>query len=63
VNVVAIRETLARRRGRCRLCHQTIVADYHYVSKVERLGWVHSECGSGYRRVLEEHRVDDDARA
>lgn len=56
---VASPETLARRRGRCRLCHEPIVADFHYVVKLDRLGWVHSECGSGYLRVLEEHRGDD----
>jgi hypothetical protein len=62
VTVVAAPETLAKRRGRCRLCHEPIVADRHYVTKLDRLGWVHSECGAGYRRVLEEHREDDDAR-
>jgi hypothetical protein len=53
--VVAAPETLAKRRGRCRLCHEPIVADHHYVTKLERLGWVHSECGNGYRQVIAEH--------
>jgi hypothetical protein len=60
---IAKPETLARRRGCCRLCHEPIIPGFHYVTKVDGLGWVHSECGSGYRRVLEEHREDDDAQA
>jgi len=59
---VAAPETLARRRGPCRLCREPIVADRDYVTKVDRMGWCHSECGNGYRRVLAEHadeEVDD----
>jgi hypothetical protein len=58
VSVAAAPETLARRRGRCRLCHEPIVAGHHYVTKLDRLGWVHSECGSGYRQVIAEHADD-----
>ncbi len=59
---VAAPETLARRRGRCRLCHEPILPDVHYVSKHDRLGWLHSECAAGYRQVIAEHadeEVDD----
>ncbi|HEX4305298.1 MAG TPA: hypothetical protein VHZ54_04625 [Solirubrobacterales bacterium] len=60
MTAVAVPETLARRRTRCHLCHEPIVAGFHYVTKLERLGWVHAECGNGYRRVLADHREDDD---
>lgn len=57
MNPVADRpaETLARRRGRCRLCHEPIVAGKHYVTRLDRIGWVHSECGAGYRQVIAAH--------
>lgn len=48
-------EALARRRGRCRLCRRPIVAREHYVTKLERIGWVHAACGVGYRRALAEN--------
>jgi hypothetical protein len=60
VSAVANPETLAKRRGRCRLCHEPIISGFHYVTKLEPLGWVHAECGNGYRRVLAEHEEDDD---
>jgi hypothetical protein len=60
---VAVPETVARRRGRCRLCRQPIVADHHYVTKLERLGWVHSQCGAGYRQVMAEHADEEVDRA
>jgi hypothetical protein len=51
-------ETLARVGGWCRLCSSRIVAGEHYVSKLPRIGWVHSTCASGYRHVIAEHRED-----
>lgn len=48
-------EALARRRGRCRLCSAPILPGEHYVTKLDRLGWVHAACAAGYRRVLAEH--------
>jgi hypothetical protein len=55
MNAAASPETLARRRGRCRLCHEPILVDVHYVSLHDRLGWLHAECAAGYRQVLAEH--------
>lgn len=52
-------ETLARRRGRCRLCSHPIAAGEHYVTKLARLGWVHATCAQGYQRALAEN--DDEA--
>jgi hypothetical protein len=56
----AVAETLAKRRGRCRLCRQPILPDVHYVSKDDRLGWLHSECAAGYRQVIAEHDEEGD---
>jgi RNase P subunit RPR2 len=48
-------EILARRRGRCKVCNAPILPGEHYVAKLDRLGWVHVACATGYRRVLAEH--------
>jgi hypothetical protein len=48
-------EALARLSAKCRLCHRRIVAGDHYVARLPRLGWVHSDCASGYCRLREEN--------
>lgn len=50
-------EALARRRARCRLCSHPIIPGEHYVAKLDRLGWIHAECASAYRRALAENEV------
>ena len=55
-------EALARRRGRCRLCSAPISPGEDYVTKLDRLGWVHASCAAGYRRVLAEHADDERTR-
>jgi hypothetical protein len=52
-------EVLARRRGHCRLCLQTILRGEHYVTKVGRLGWVHGRCAAGYRHALAENQDEE----
>jgi RNase P subunit RPR2 len=54
--VSAAPEALAKRRGLCRLCRKPIVPGEHYVTKL-RIGWVHSSCGAGYRRVRAENEA------
>lgn len=56
--MTAAPETLARRRGICRLCLKPIIAREHYVTPLERIGWVHAQCGAGYRRVRAEHELE-----
>lgn len=53
--MIAAPETLARCRGLCRLCRKPIIVREHYVTKLDRVGWVHAKCGTGYRRVQDEH--------
>jgi hypothetical protein len=53
-------ETLARRSGKCRLCHRPIAGGLDYVMKLEPIGWVHALCGVGYRSVILEHQEDED---
>lgn len=48
-------EALAHRTGKCRLCHQPIVAGADYIARLERIGWVHALCAKGYRDAIAEN--------
>jgi len=62
MNATSTPEVLARIRGRCRLCSQTIVRGEHYVTKLERIGWVHALCAAGYRQAMAENEDDGEDR-
>jgi hypothetical protein len=58
MNATSTPEVLARIRGRCRLCPHPIRAGEDYVTKLDRLGWVHALCAAGYRQAMAENEED-----
>lgn len=53
--MVSAPELLARRSGRCELCHLRIRKGEDYISKIADRWWCHAECANAYRRTLAEN--------
>lgn len=51
-------EILARRSGRCALCHEPIVEGVHYIAPLPNRKWAHAQCATGYRRLIAEQEED-----